>query len=56
MGVTRALYASLFAIGIALSLSHSLRAQQAADTVVRVGETTSAVRLPAGTAPKRASG
>jgi hypothetical protein len=38
MSVTRALHASLLAIGFTLLLSHGLRAQQAADTVVRVGD------------------
>ena len=38
MRVSRTLHASLLTIGIALSLSHGLRAQQAADTVVRVGD------------------
>ena len=38
MRVTRILYASLLTIGFALSLSHGLRAQQAADTLVRVGD------------------
>ena len=38
MRVTRILYASLLTIEFALSLSHGLRAQQAADTVVRVGD------------------
>ena len=38
MRVTRALHASLLAIGITSLLSHGLRAQQAADVVVRVGD------------------
>src|SRR5437868_1596898 len=38
MRVTRALHASLIAIGITSLLSHGLRAQQAADMVVRVGD------------------
>src|SRR5436853_3993125 len=38
MRVTRALHASLVAIGITSLLSHGLRAQQAADMVVRVGD------------------